>query len=96
MSTLISSLFALFVTLSASLPGRILATLGIGVLTFASMSTAASVVVSTTMSSWGSLPASAYQVASMAGMTDALGITCAAVVARVSMSSLSRFGRLPT
>ncbi|ANE55664.1 DUF2523 family protein [Methylomonas sp. DH-1] len=94
MTTIISALFNLFVLLSSSLPGRVLAALGIGWLTYAGLATAVQSVVTATWSAWNSLPAAAYQLASLAGFTDSIGITAAALVARVSVAALPRLGKL--
>jgi hypothetical protein len=94
MSTIVSALFNLFIVLSSTLPGRVLSALGIGWITYAGLSVALSSVVNLTWSYWNSLPASVYQIASLGGITDAVGITIAALVTRVSLSSVPRLGKL--
>lgn len=94
MSTVIAALFNLFIFLGSSLPGRVLAALGIGWLTYAGLTTAVASLVSLTMSNWNALPLVVYQISSLAGLTDAIGITTAAITARVAVAAMPRLGKL--
>lgn len=94
MSSIIAALFNLFIVLGSSLPGRVLSALGIGWLTYAGLSAAVASMVSLTMSNWNAIPATVYQIASLAGFTDAIGITTAAITARVTVAALPRLGKL--
>lgn len=94
MSGFLSLLFNLFMTLGTTLPGRVLSALGIGWLTYAGISTAVGALVTQTFAAWNALPATIYQLVSLAGFTDALGITTAAFITRASLSALPKLGKL--
>jgi len=94
MSTIIAAMFNLFITLGSSLPGRVLSALGIGWLTYAGLSAAVASLVSLTLTNWNAIPATIYQIASLSGFTDAVGITTAAITARVAVAAMPRLGKL--
>jgi len=94
MSTIIAALFNLFIGLSSSLPGRVLSALGIGWLTYAGLSSVVASMVTLTMSNWHAIPATIYQICSLAGLTDAVGIATAALTARVTIAALPKLGKL--
>lgn len=94
MSTIISALWSMFLGLSASLPSRVLSALGIGWLTYTGLSTVLGSLISTTMAKWNAIPAAIYQLLSLAGFTDAVGIVTAAMVTRVAIAALPRLGKL--
>jgi len=94
MNTLIGALANLFLLLSTTLPGRVLSALGIGWITFAGLSTVTNSLVTNTMSAWGNLPTVVYQIASLGGLTDFLGIVTASIVTRTAISILPRMGKL--
>lgn len=94
MSGILGALFGLFVDLGATLPGRIFATLGIGWLTYTGISTALNTVIASAFSAWGSLPSAVYQIASLGGLTDSIGIITAAMTARIAVSAIPRLGKM--
>lgn len=94
MSGFLSLLFNLFMTLGTTLPGRVLSALGIGWLSYAGISAAVAGLVTQTFAAWNAIPAAIYQLVSLAGFTDALGITTAAFVTRAAISALPRLGKL--
>lgn len=94
MTGFLSLLFNLFMVLGTTLPGKVLTGLGIGWLTYTGLSTALNAVISSTWSAWNKLPATVYQLVSLAGFTDMVGIIAAALVTRVAVSALPRLGKL--
>jgi hypothetical protein len=64
---------------------RVLAQLGIGVLTFTGVDTALSGLISTAQSNWSGMSAAVLGLAGVAGMPACLGIIAGAMTARVSV-----------
>lgn len=70
---------------------RVLAALGITWLTYEGLDTVAGVLRDTVLSYMGSLPAAGLGLASLAGLTDAVGIALGAIAARVALVSAQGF-----
>jgi hypothetical protein len=94
MTSILQGLFSLFIALSSSLPSRVLSALGIGWLTYTGLSAVLANLISATFTRWNAIPASIYQLLSLAGFTDAVGIITAAMVTRVTIAALPRLGKL--
>ncbi len=94
MTTIIGALFQMFLSLAAMTPGRVLAALSIGWLTFTALTALVNTVVTNTMAQWSAMPAAIYQLASLAGFTDAVGIITGAMVARVALVSVPVLGKI--
>lgn len=88
------SLTALLTALAGPLAVRVLAALGIGWVTYEGLGLAAQAAIDQLTTQWGQLPASAAQIASLMGLSQSLGIILGAVVARLSISSFTRLGKL--
>lgn len=71
---------------------RAVMALGFGTVTYVGLDAALGVVKSNVISSWGAIPSGALAIMSMAGVSQAMGIVLGAIVARVSMIQLKRFG----
>lgn len=91
---MIQALSALFISLASSVPGRVLAALGMGIISYTAVSVAVGTLVDMTISSWNTLPATLYQLASLGGFTDSVGIVTAALTAKAGLASLPRLGVL--
>lgn len=91
---MMQALSALFVSLASSLPGRVLAALGMGIISYTAVSVAVGTLVDMTMANWNALPATLYQLASLGGFTDAVGILTAALTTKAALASLPRLGVL--
>lgn len=81
-------------SVSAPIAKRVLAGLGIGVVSYVGLGAVFSQVQNSIISNWGAVPISAAQFLSLAGVPDAIGIVLGAVAARFSMLQLSALGRV--
>ena len=63
---------------------RVLAGLGIGVLTYTGVDTGLNALISQAQQSWGGLPGDVLGLASVAGIPSCLGIVMGAMTARVT------------
>lgn len=90
MKGLISSL----VSLVDIAPGRVLASLGMGFVTFGAVTTTINSVASIVSSNWGGLGGAALQLASLAGFPTAFGMIIGAVITRVSINTLPKLGKI--
>ncbi|MBL0654911.1 DUF2523 domain-containing protein [Aeromonas caviae] len=70
---------------------RVLIQLGVGIVSYAAISTAVLSLLNTARSYYLGLPADVLSVLSMSGVGDALGIITAAVLARLSVNVTKRF-----
>lgn len=74
---------------------RVLASLGLGIVTFTGVDLAVSSVLSQAKAAWsGGLVGDAAQLVAMAGGNTALGIIAGGITARVTMIALKRFSIL--
>lgn len=73
---------------------RALLALGIGTLTFTGVTVALNGLIGIAQSNWAGVPSDVLALASIAGIPEAIGIVCGAMVSRVSMwaaSSATKF-----
>jgi hypothetical protein len=94
MQAIVTILGALLTFFSTSLPGRILATLGIGWITYEGYTAYTDQLIYQIQSSWGGIPSDILQVLSLAGIPDGFGLILDAYVTRFSMAAMSHLGRL--
>lgn len=73
---------------------KVLVALGVGMLTFEGLSLVGSQVQSLVLSYWGQMPASVLSVLSMSGMSESVGITLAALSARISLVAIGKIGKI--
>jgi hypothetical protein len=85
---------AFLMALVAPLARQILVSLGIGLITFVGMDAAIGGALSAAKSSLSGLPAAVTSVLALAGFFTAFSIIAGAMVARVSLMSLKKFGRV--
>lgn len=88
------SLFAWLDTSVGALAKRVLQALGIGWISFESMSELASQMREAFATAWGGIPADLMQFASLAGFGTAFGIIFGALMYRVAMTALGKLGRV--
>lgn len=87
--------FAAFLMgLVGPLARQILVSLGIGLVTFVGMDVAIGAALSAAKSSLGALPSAITAVMAMCGFFTAFSIIAGAIVARVSLVTLQRFGKV--
>lgn len=91
---MISKLFAMFIALAVTIPGRVLVGLGIGWLSYASLTALVNQLVGTATNAYLSLSGFIYSLLSLAGFTNALGIITAAMVTRASLIGITRLGKI--
>ncbi|MDO9448878.1 MAG: DUF2523 domain-containing protein [Rugosibacter sp.] len=73
---------------------KILVALGIGLVSYAGYSAIADQVRSAVIAQWGSIPASAVAILSIAGVGEALGIVLGAVATRSAIMAVERYAKL--
>ena len=81
-------------SVSVPIAKRVLAGLGIGVVTYVGLAAVMTQIQNSVISNWGAINISAMQFLSLAGVPDAIGIVLGAVAARFSMLQLSALGRI--
>lgn len=73
---------------------RVLASLGMGFISFAALTTAVNAVVDAARASYGSMSGSMLQISDLLGIGTAIGIILGGIVARASFAAASRLGKL--
>jgi hypothetical protein len=91
-----TTLTAFFASLALSLPSRILTALGIGWLSYEGYKTIIDSLVTKFMNSYNSIPSAIYQLLSLAGFTDGLGLVLAAFAAKAAIYAIKTLGNVTT
>lgn len=91
-----ANLFLWVIALVGPVVKKALVLLGIGVVTYASVTTLAASVVSHAQSNWGQVTGAVLQISSLGGIPEVLGIITGALVARASFVVLGRLARVAT
>ena len=73
---------------------RALIAVGIGVVSYASLSALANTLIQTVQQQWGGVSGSILQIASLAGIPDAMSLLCGALLARVALVAVTKLGRV--
>lgn len=73
---------------------KVLIQLGIGVVSYEALSVLGNQVVQLVQSYWAGLPTVVLQILSITGFSEAVGITLAALVARISFVAVGKIGRV--
>ena len=89
-----STFVAMFVGLAASLPSRILMSLGMGFVSFIGFGAIYAQIQSAVIAAWGGIGGASMQILSLAGFNTALGIVLGAFAAKLSMMLLPKLARL--
>ncbi len=74
---------------------RVLAALGIGVLTFTAVTTAFNQIVSIAQSHFNNIAVDILQIINLAGVGEALGMISGAMLFKIGFSTMKRLGVLP-
>lgn len=85
---------AFLASFAGPLAKRVLAALGIGVISFAAVSAALAAMISAAQTAYNGFPAYAAAFAGLSGLGDALGMIAGALVFRVAYTSLPKLGVL--
>lgn len=75
---------------------QVLTGLGIGLITFTGVTSAINLLITNARGSYNSLPNAVLGLAGLAGIGEAFGIITAAILVRMAISFLPKFGRLPS
>jgi hypothetical protein len=79
------------VSLAGPAAAKILAALGVGIVSYAALSTALAAALSAAKSAWGGLTGDALALIQMSGASTALSIVCGAILARLALLAVKRF-----
>lgn len=82
------------VSLAGPAVRRMLASVGVGVVSYAAVSTVLNTAISKAQAAYSGLSSDVASLLSLAGVPDALGIVCGALVARASLLAIKRLGVL--
>lgn len=89
-----ATLYGWLVSAFTLLPGRVLAALGFGVLSYTGYTAAVNSLVYSASNSINSLPLVVYQIAALSGFIDGFGVILSAIVGRSAMIFVDKFSRL--
>lgn len=87
-----TTLATFLLAITSSVAARVMTSLGLGFISYASLSTLASSVVSSVTSSYQSLGAVPLALVNLCGFGTALGILTSALVVRASLLSIKHIG----
>ena len=88
------NIFAFMGSLAVSLPSRVLASLGLGFVSFAGYTAVIDQLVGDFVSRWSSMGSDVIAYATLAGFTQGFGVILGALVVRGSLASLSVIGKV--
>lgn len=80
---------------AAPLVRHVLVALGIGILSYASVTALLAALVAQGHVYWSGMPELVIALLGLAGMGQAMGIIVGAITFRVGLNTLSRYGKLP-
>lgn len=86
-----ATLAAFLIGIAGSLAARVLLSLGIGIVSYAAVTTLVSSIISQMQAQYFALPTSTLQMANLGGIGDFLAILTAAFITRASLLVLKRF-----
>ena len=86
---------AILIWLVTNIGGRVLISLGMGFISYASVTIAFELVVSNFSTIWSGVPSAILAILSIAGFPTAMGWVIGALLARLSITTLSKIGRIP-
>lgn len=75
-------------------PGRVLAALGMGFVSYAAVGAVITSLVTQLTSTWNGIGGAGLQLISLAGFPTGLGIVIGAIVARVSLTQIPKLGKI--
>lgn len=85
---------AALLALAAPIATRVLAALGIGWITYAGFDLLYDQLETAVVTTWAGMPAMALAILSIAGIHTCIGITLGAYAVRVTLLTLSKFGKV--
>lgn len=81
---------------AAPIAKSVLASLGIGFISFAALTALTDALTSHVQANYGALPSSMAQLANLLGVGTAIGIILGGIVARATFAAITRLGKLST
>jgi hypothetical protein len=84
------TLAAVLLGLTGSIAARVLTSLGIGIISYAALSTLAATVVASVTSNYNLLDPVIFNLLNLAGAGQAMGILCAAMITRASLQAIKK------
>lgn len=90
-----SSFGLYFASISVPIAQRVLAGLGMGVVTYTGLSLVLSQIQSYVLLNYGLIPSAAAQIMALAGVPQVIGIVLGALVTRFSMLQLKSLSMIP-
>ena len=88
------NLSSLLIGLIASAPSKILASLGMGFISFAAYAAVGDLLISQIQSSWSGMGTDIISYLSLAGFGTGIGVILGCIVTRLSLTQLSTLGKL--
>lgn len=85
-----TTLAAFLLSIVGSLAGRVLLSLGIGVVSYAALSTLATNVVSTSQANYAVIDSRVLQLINLGGIGEFLGIVSGALISKATLSAIKR------
>lgn len=85
---------AFFSAIAGPIAKKVLAALGMGMITFAGFQAIKGQIDSAVSTMWAGMPASVYQVVALAGFVDAVGVWLGALTTAVTLLTIKRLGVL--
>ena len=79
---------------AAPIVRQVLASLGIGLISFAAINALVQAVSNSVIANYGAMPSSMLQIANLLGAGTAIGIILGGIIARASYAAITRFGKL--
>jgi len=88
------SLASLLIGLIASAPSKILASLGMGFISFAAYAAVGDLLITQAQNAWSNMGVNVIAYLSLAGFGTGIGIVLGCIVTRLSLTQLSTLGKL--
>ncbi|MEE9326530.1 MAG: DUF2523 domain-containing protein [Cocleimonas sp.] len=82
--------------LMGSIGSRILLSLGMGFISYGAITVAATALITQFADLWQGLPSAVLSILSLAGFPTAFGWIIGAYLAKLTLNSLSKIGKIPT
>lgn len=84
------ALAGFLLSITGSVAARVLTSLGIGIFSYAALTTFASSVISAAQSAYGGLSGPALEIVNLSGVGEAFGIIAAGFTTRASLAAIKR------
>jgi hypothetical protein len=81
---------AFLLAITGSLAARVLTSIGIGIFSYAALSTLADSVISAAQSNYGQIDSTVFQLINLGGIGESMGILSAALITKATMLAIKR------